>query len=1029
MRRMAPERSSFSSWRTRLVGCGFTLALLAGCGGGSDYPEAEAIMNIPESESWTFAQLESEVQVVRTEGNVPHIYAANRKDLGFVLGFVTARDRYFMIHLARKLAKGELSSLLGQDALETDQENRGKGSRYIAELILEGIDGELAEYVDAFAAGINAYIDEVRKGLVPPPSELSLAGVLLGLDDEYDLMEPFDRSDVAAMVAVVFYNSSYETDDIGRTATVAALPTLFEGAAYQDLRRDGATKDMYQQIAPIHRRAGAPGFYGEQTQQKKLPGVALGPGMKAAVERLEERVQWRKDRQRRDPDTGWGSNSWAVAGSSSADGSSLMASDGHLGLWIPSGFHRSGINTSVFGGGDIEQLGLMLPGIPLVGIGTNGKVAWGQTQIQGDVTDWYREEIQLDEDGVPIRSFFRGEWHDLVQVDERYVVADVEALDSPGRTEIWPRWETFDGRWIAEIEGREALPHQTEGPGEEVVNLQGDYLIPGDMDGDGKVTAISFDYTGFDAKHVLAAFDRFGSAKNVHEFMEASKGLVANSLNYSVTDSDGNAMYGAFQPFPCRTHLEREADGEWAPGANPQLLLDGTKYGGFTIPFKDGLLDEASTVADACVIPYSETPHAINPEQGYVVSTNNDPGGMTFDNSITNDKRYFGGPWAGGYRANTISQELENAIDDGTADIAKMTEIQANIDSPLGHLLLDHMLASVAYASDLGESPVPPADLRMAAIYNADASAFDEVVARLSTWRDRGFKAKSGVKTFYNEPDDQDREDAVATMIFNAWMSRVISGVFNDEGLPGGVFRGSGTHGRLRVLMRFLDGRGSDNPLQLASFNNGTAESIFFDVLATPEVETSHEVIMMALRDALEFLRSTPEAPEGQELEPGTGGFATNDMSAWLWGLRHQAEFESLLGDFIDGDEFASITDQFSISTTQLPLEGDDERAAELKWFPRHGDNFGVDAANPGTSGTRFRHGSGPVWRMVVRLKGDEVEGVNVIPGGQSALKDSDYFSDQARLWLANGTTPMRFSVAQVVEYKEAKREIYTPAR
>ena len=33
-----------------------------------------------------------------------------------------------------------------------------------------------------------------------------------------------------------------------------------------------------------------------------------------------------------------------------------------------------------------------------------------------------------------------------------------------------------------------------------------------------------------------------------------------------------------------------------------------------------------------------------------------------------------------------------------------------------------------------------------------------------------------------------------------------------------------------------------------------------------------------------------------------------------------------------------------------VPLEGDDERTAELKWFPRHGDQYSVDAANPGAA-------------------------------------------------------------------------------
>jgi acyl-homoserine lactone acylase PvdQ len=169
---------------------------------------------------------------------------------------------------------------------------------------------------------------------------------------------------------------------------------------------------------------------------------------------------------------------------------------------------------------------------------------------------------------------------------------------------------------------------------------------------------------------------------------------------------------------------------------------------------------------------------------------------------------------------------------------------------------------------------------------------------------------------------------------------------------------------------------------------------------------------------------------DGEDPEPGTGGFATDDMSQWLWGLRHYVTFSSLLGDFLEGDEYTGITNNFAITTKGLPLADsipDDDPRKGLLWYPRHADQYAVDAGNPGTSGTRFSYGSGPVMRMVVRLKGDEVEGVNIIPGGQSALIDSEHFHDQAELWLANETTPMRYSVDQVVAYEGAVRERYTP--
>lgn len=1000
-------------------------------------------MALPESESWVFDRLEMEVQVVRTEGNVPHVYAHNHRDLGFVLGFTTARDRYFMMDLIRRLGRGKVSELFGQDALEIDQESRGTGMTYVASQIEMGIEGELAEYVDAFTEGVNAYIEIVQSGLstcdseredatlfcvVERPSELALAGAFLGSSDPTELMEPFDRGDVAAMIAVFAYNTGYETDDIGRTATVAALPELFEGAPFQDLRRAGALDDLYLQIAPIHAVPGAPGFAETTLRKGRLPKVSLPPAMKVVVERLARRMERRGSRLGRDREKGFGSNAWAVVGSETADGSTLLAGDGHLQLSVPALLYRFGVDTRVFGDGDMQMLGLTIPGLPLVAEGTNGRVAFAHTNLASDQTDWFTEEIELGSDGLPSCAVFRGACEPLIRTDEEFVVAEVEALDSPGRTEVWPRWETFDGRWIAEIEGEE--PEETPAPGSGAVNMQGTYIIPKDMDGDGKISAISFDYTAFDGQHVAGAFEALTRADDVYEYMEAAKGLAGVTFNHAASDNLGNIVYGAFQPFPCRDHLPRDEDGEWVDGANPQLLIDGTQYGGWSIPYENGVLDESKNSDSDCVIPYLETPHAINPAQGYVVTANQDPGGMTFDNSVSNDSRYFGGPWDTGFRADTIARNLEKAIEDDTADIAKMSEIQGNTESRLGELLLDDMLEALDYAAALADTPTEPADQRIEATYQANAAQMNEVKERLTLWKERGFNTPSGVHTFYNTPTAQDREDAVATMIFNAWMSRVLQGVFDDEGLPGGVFR-KGTHSRLGALRRFLDGRGEGNPEALSSFNDATGESVYFDVLSTPEVETSREVIVVALRDALTFLRSDPNEGRDPEdpAEPGTGGFATNDMSQWLWGLRHYTEFESLLSGFIEGEEFEAIFNTFSITTDKLPLESSDPRAEELLWFPRQGDNYAVDAANPGTSGVRFGHGSGPVMRMVVSLKGDRVDGVNVIPGGQSGLTSSNFFSDQARLWLANETTPMRFSVDQVIAYPEAVRERYAPVR
>jgi penicillin amidase len=642
---------------------------------------------------------------------------------------------------------------------------------------------------------------------------------------------------------------------------------------------------------------------------------------------------------------------------------------------------------------------------------------WGQTQLMGDITDWYREELQLGADGLPATSRFQGEDKAITTLEETFEIADVALLGSKGRTEKHQRFVTFDGRWIASIEGRDASgPDEALAEGEGLVRTADGWIVPGDVDGDGVVTAISFDYTGLDPSAMLRSLDRFGHAANVDEFREATKGLVAYSQSLVAADGDGNVLFAPYQTVPCRTYLARNEDGTWQDGANPSQLLDGTVYGGFTIALTDdGKVDESDNANDPyrCVVPFDAYPMEKNHPQGYTVTANDDPAGLTFDSSLTNEPWYIGGPWLEGYRGDTIDWRVKDAIDAGEADVAKMAEIQADTTSRTGMDFAPFFIEAVERAQLLQttDGPWTEADGRVVGLYEQRATELSAAATRLQAWLDDGAQTPAGVETFYHPTvTEQEKKDAVATMIFNAWLGRYISGVFDDEGLPG-VWQPSGGTGRMRTLLRLLKGRGGDNPEQLASWLADTGESVFFDKRGTAPIETSFEIALMAMLDALAYLEGPPDAPD-------RGGFGTTDQSTWLWGLRHTVRFDSILLEFLDSaEQFAALADAFSITTTQLPLAtplpaGDPRKG--LLGFPRPGDNYAVDAANSGLNGVSHHYGSGPVFRMVMALKDGAFEGVNILPGGQSALTDSDFFADQAAKWLGNETVPMRLTPEQV---------------
>lgn len=1003
----------------------------------------ELIFSVGQSETWNLQGLGSAVQVLRTEGNVAHIYADNRRDMSFVEGFVTARDRYFMMDLTRRLGLGRVTELIGDGGLDTDAESRFTGMTMVADRLAAGLSPEQGEIVDAFADGVNAYIKEVQARRLPLPSELRLAAVLLGTNNPAQLMQPFTRRDVSGMAAVIVYNLSYETGDVGRAESHALLPTIFgDGVPLAEPRNAGVLGDLLPAIDPIYPVSSGFGFgleTGDSFIMGPLPadvpgatgGSAAGRGSAAATQppsdllhRLAEKLEAQQVRLGR---FDWfGSNSWAVAGSKTPDGAALLAGDGHLQLDIPSIFYQIGLDTSVLGGGDIHQVGVTIPGFPVLAVGTNGNVAWCQTQLSADITDWYREEIRLDPNGIPLESMFQGEWRPLQQFNETFVIADVPALDSEGRTEVWPRFVVFDGRLITAIEGRSANRDTVLGPGESLILTLNGLIVPGDTNSDGKITAISVDYSGYDIDRLLDGPDGFGRSADIDEFREHTKSLIAYSQNIIAADGGGNILYSSYHAVPCRGYLERLPDGRWAEGSDPTLLLDGTRYGGFTIPKTDGVVDENASGGDPyrCIVPFDSTPQSLNPARGYVLTNNNDPGNIAIDKSLETDPWYIGGPWDTGFRANITERELTATVADNSGTVARMAEIQANHDSGVGELMAPWLSATVARVRQLQfvDRVLTPSEDRQLALYAADATVIDDVQQRLDAWIARGTQAESGVETFYHSLEDGEVGDAVATMLFNAWFSRVLQKVWNDEGNAGRFFE-QGDMTRVLLLNRYLQAR-DDGDTAIASYNSETGESAFFDILSTPEVETSNEVIMQALADALAFLRSAPSSP-------GVGGFGTNDINAWIWGLRHQVRFESLLAPFLGNDPtFDIFTRPFAIDTAKLPLApnlpvGDPRR--DLRWFPRHGDQWGVDAANPGFGGTNFTHGNGPVFRMVFALKDGEVTGQNVLPGGQSGLTDSPFFSDQARLWLANEAIPIRFKV-QDVAAGATGREVYQPA-
>src|SRR3984957_676086 len=110
--------------------------------------------------------LSAPVKVTRDFHGVPAIEAATLEDLFLAQGYVTAQDRLWQMDVMRRFGSGELSEILGEDTIKIDREQRILGLRAAAKKSLGMASPRDRSYFDAYARGVNAYI-EARGSSLP----------------------------------------------------------------------------------------------------------------------------------------------------------------------------------------------------------------------------------------------------------------------------------------------------------------------------------------------------------------------------------------------------------------------------------------------------------------------------------------------------------------------------------------------------------------------------------------------------------------------------------------------------------------------------------------------------------------------------------------------------------------------------------------------------------------------------------------------------------------------------------------------
>lgn len=325
-------------------------------------------------------RLSADVEVVRDEFGIPHIYADTAEDLFRAEGYVHAQDRFWEMDFRRHVTAGRLSELFGADQVETDAFVRTLGWRETAVHELPMLSPETRRYLDAYADGVNAWLDDRSGG------ELGLAYTLLGLTGGDTAPEKWTAVDsVSWLKAMAWDLRGNLEDEVARALLAAELPKERVEQLYPEYRADSGEPIVADTYLPASAPKVIEGPEGEPIPAETVAALrsTLG-GLSAAPALLGD-------------GDGIGSNSWVVDGSKTDTGGPLLANDPHLAPAMPSIWYQVGLHCRQVGPDcPFEVGGFSFSGLPGVVIGHNDDVAWGFTNLGPDVTDLYLEQVQGD---------------------------------------------------------------------------------------------------------------------------------------------------------------------------------------------------------------------------------------------------------------------------------------------------------------------------------------------------------------------------------------------------------------------------------------------------------------------------------------------------------------------------------------------------------------------------------------------------------------------------------------------------------
>jgi penicillin amidase len=404
------------------------------------------------------AGISEPISIFRDEHGIAHAEAKSRGDALRALGFVHAQDRLAQMTWLARLARGRTAEVIGPAGLPADRLARALNLSGAAETDLSRLSTGARAALEAYAEGVNAWIEQIRGGEVDPPIAMQRLGIPL------EAWRPVD-----SLAVLKFYawglSSSIDASLVlwdlqERLGGIEARP-FFPPEAPEDgvpggegrrltaglagARSSLASGSLRARSAPVLPGAQASLAFGSLRARSApvLPGaqasLASGslrarsapalPGAQASLafgslRARSARLLWRDPLRRAAGLEGRsvGSSAWVVGGAHTESGRPILVADSHLPPTAPALLHLAHVR-----GGDLDVAGAMVPGLPVVWTGHNPRVAWASTAARAAVIDLYEETLHPTQPG---RYHDGREWRSLSERVESIGVrgADPEAL-------------------------------------------------------------------------------------------------------------------------------------------------------------------------------------------------------------------------------------------------------------------------------------------------------------------------------------------------------------------------------------------------------------------------------------------------------------------------------------------------------------------------------------------------------------------------------------------------------------------------